>query len=183
MTGPLPPIRGAGVPDAPAIARIQVTAWREAYADILPAPMLEALNVEERTARWADLLNGGPGRPGVAAFVAERDGRPCGFVSVGLQRDEGLRRAGFGGEVSALYLLRADQGRGLGRALMAAGARHLRDSGQEAAALWVLEGNLPARGFYDHLGGKVVGRRTEERPDGPLEELAYGWTRFADLAG
>jgi len=45
-------VRVAWADDAPGIAAVQVRAWRAAYADLLPADVLEALDVDEFAALW-----------------------------------------------------------------------------------------------------------------------------------
>ena len=83
------------------------------------------------------------------------------------------------GEIFAIYLLRAQQRHGIGRRLMGTAFAALRDRGCRSAAAWVLRDNLLARGFYERLGGAVVGERTE--PDLGVE-LAYSWRELAVLA-
>jgi len=177
-------IRHARVEDAKAIAVVHVAAWRESYADLVPAEMLASLSVEERADRWRRI----PGEPdpeiATVAFVAcTPGGAVVGFGSCGLQRSAELARAGFGGEFQAIYVLRAAQRRGIGRALMSAMARDLGDRGLQGGALWVLEGNRPALNFYDMLGGAVVTQREDRRGEGAvLAEIAYGWASVASLA-
>ena len=60
---------------------------------------------------------------------------------------------GYTEELWSLYLLRAGQGQGLGRALMAAVA------GDQPFTALVLAGNGQAAGFYRHCGAKLLGRR------------------------
>ena len=166
--------------DAAAIGALHVASWRETYAGLLPDAMLAALSAETRTAMWRRIIDE-PDRFGNAAvFVAEEDGDILGFGSCGRQRDAALAAAGYGGEIGALYVLRAHQQRGAGRAIISALARALSDRGHAGASLWVLRENLPARRFYDALGGEVVGQRQEEQPGANFVELAYGWR---DLSG
>ena len=40
--------------------------------------------------------------------------------------------------------------------------------------LWVLASN-PARQFYEAMGGRVVGVKSERFGDTILKEIAYGW--------
>jgi ribosomal protein S18 acetylase RimI-like enzyme len=84
-------------------------------------------------------------------------------------------------EVYAIYVLRAAHRRGCGRRLMAALANALHARGFKSLSLWVLEENAGARGFYERLGGSVVGEKTEV--DGGLEfrEVAYGWDNLESL--
>jgi ribosomal protein S18 acetylase RimI-like enzyme len=107
--------------------------------------------------------------------------RIVGFGACGRQRDERLAASGYGGEIGALYILRAHQHRGIGRALMAALARALAELGHDAASLWVLRENAPARAFYEALGGEIVGEKSDASPGGTLVELAYGWRDLSRL--
>lgn len=177
-------IRLAQLEDAEAIAGVHVAAWRESYTGLVPAEMLASLSVEERADRWRRIL--GDPDPAVAtvAFVAcARGGAVVGFGSCGRQRSAELARAGFGGEFQAIYVLRAAQRCGVGRALMGAMARALADRGLQGGALWVLAGNQPAMDFYGRLGGAVVAQREDERGEGIiLAENAYGWASVALLA-
>jgi hypothetical protein len=49
--------------------------------------------------------------------------------------------------------------------------------------LWVLRDNLPARRFYEELGGTLIGERTDRREMAELPEVAYGWRDIRRLAG
>ena len=60
--------------------------------------------------------------------------------------------------------------------------RRLLDQGHGAAALWVLGANVPARLFYERLGGAVVGERQDGESGAILAELAYGWSDLSHLA-
>lgn len=62
-------------------------------------------------------------------------------------------------------------------------ASALRACGHAAATLWVLRGNLAARGFYAHLGGELLqAEKVDSRPEATLVEVAYGWRDLASLA-
>lgn len=175
-------LRPATLADAAAIGALHVASWRETYGGVLPNEALADLSVESRTAMWCGVL-GDPDAPGnMSVFVAETDGRIVGFGACGRQRDRALSEAGFGGEIGAIYVFRAHQHRGAGRAIMAAMARALSGLGHDAASLWVLRDNGPARGFYEALGGEIVGEKEEASPGGTLVELAYGWRDLSRLS-
>ena len=150
------PIHAATLADIPAIARVHVQSWRETYAGLMPRPVLDGLSVELREAMWQRALTAAT----VGVFVAEADGTVVGFASVGPARD-----AGEDAELYALYLLRAHQGTGLGRALWSAALDFARDRGAATLMLWALETN-PTRGFYERMGGVLAGRKVE-RVEGP----------------
>ncbi len=161
-------IRLASAQDAASIARVHVTAWQESYSGLLPQAMIAEHDVASRTAMWSSILNS-PRVPHVS--VALEDDEVRGFVACRAQGDAHLRTMGFEGEISALYLVRRSKGRGIGRALFREACAALKAAGHEGVALWVLEANQPARGFYEAMGGRPVALREE---DG-LTEVAYGW--------
>lgn len=161
------PVRLAQPADAEAIAQVHVQAWDETYAGILPPARIARASPRDRLTLWQRTLGGG----GPTVFVAAPEGRVAGFLTLGRQRSAGLREQGFAAEVSALYLLRAVQGRGLGRALMSVAAHRLLDEGASGLALWALTANRQACGFYRALGGAEVAQRSDS--DGP--QTAFGW--------
>ena len=113
-------------------------------------------------------------------LVAEAGGELAGFGSCGRQRTEDLARAGFDGEITALYVLRSTQKSGVGTALMDTMSTELTECG---FSLWVLRDNAVARRFYERRGGQVVAERQNNRGDTALQEMAYGWQQLsrADL--
>ena len=82
--------RVAWADDAPAIAAVQVRAWRASYADLLPAEVLAALDPDQLAAGWRDAL----GRPGDArhrTLVALERNTVTGFVLTGPATDPAIR--------------------------------------------------------------------------------------------
>ena len=175
-------VRRARPEDAPAIAAIHVEAWHETYTGLLPPEMISALTVEVRQAWWAQLLSRPPETRGGAAYLAAFDGAPVGFGTCNAQRAEVLAEAGFDGEISSLYVLRAAQGRGVARALMARMATRLQRAEYRAAGLWVLRENVVARRFFARCGGTLLDGQTGIRVQGRFTEVAYGWRDLATLA-
>lgn len=170
-------VRRAGPEDAPAIAAIYVTAWHETYTGLLPDTMISALTVEVRQAWWAQLLSNPPATRGGAAYLAALDGTPVGFGTCNAQRSDVLAAAGFDGEISSLYVLRAAQGRGAGRALMARMATRLLRAEYRAAGLWVLRENASGRRFYEGCGGALLDGDAGLRVQGRFTEVALWLAR------
>jgi GNAT superfamily N-acetyltransferase len=166
---------------APTIAALHVAAWREIYTGILPDEMISALTVEVRRAWWAQLLSTPPETPGGAAYLAALDGAPVGFGTCNGQRSDALAAAGFDGEISSLYVLRAAQGRGVGQAMMARMATRLQRAGYRAAGLWVLRESEANRRFYEGCGGTLLDGAAGIRRQGRFTEVAYGWPDLAML--
>lgn len=174
-------LRRAAPADAAALGALHVASWHETYAGILPDEMLADLSVEARSAMWGKVLHDPAAFGDTAVFLAEDGNRMIGFGSCGRQRDTTLADAGFSGEIGAIYVLRSHQNRGTGRAILAAMSGFLSALGHEAASLWVLRENGPARTFYEALGGEIIGEKTDEQAEATLIEVAYGWRDLSSL--
>jgi ribosomal protein S18 acetylase RimI-like enzyme len=163
-------IRAARPSDAPAIGRVHVESWRETYRGVLPDQLLDSLAAVVRAAMWQGALEREPPVSLVVAQVA--GGELVGFAGGGARRGDSPP---YDAEVYAIYLLGAARHRGCGRRLMAALAAALRSRGFKSLCLWVLRENAPARRFYERLGGRVVGERTQVDGEQEFDEVAYGW--------
>ena len=171
-------IRAATPSDAPAIGRIHVESWRETYCGLLSDNLLDSVSSVVRAAMWRGALESE--RP-ILLFVAqETSGDLVGFIGGGPSRAASLPHDA---EVYAIYVLRAAQRRGCGRRLMAALADALLARGSKSLCLWVLEENANARGFYERLGGTVVGEKTGVDGEYEFREIAYGWDRLESVCG
>lgn len=166
MTVPPAVIRPATPADAPAIARVHVTSWRETYAGLMPDEFLERMTNDEMRQRremgWERTLS----QRLETVRVAEQEGVVVAFASAGPARDH----PGFEAELMTLYALKSAQGQGLGRALFGDMVRTLRADGVQNLALWVLEAN-PTRQWYLRQGGREAG----EKLDGELREVRVVW--------
>jgi L-amino acid N-acyltransferase YncA len=162
-------IREATVADARAIAEVHVTSWRVAYAGIVLAAYLASLSVDERESRWAKILTG---QDGTRTYVAvDEKGQVVGFVSGGPRREGD---PAYAGELYAIYLLPDQKGKGYGRRLASTIARRLAQEGMPSMLVWVLAENY-ARGFYERIGGALIGEQTITIGGADLREVAYGW--------
>lgn len=170
-------IRSAIAGDARTIAALNLDCWRETYEGLVPAETMADLTLEERISYWTTgLADADAARPSV--FLAIDEGAPVGFACWRPHLLALRGRLGRGAEISAIYLLRRAQRQGMGRALMVRMAQEMRASGANWAALQVLRDNLPARRFYESLGGRRFGTETDWRG---VPQLAYGWRDLARL--
>ncbi len=175
-------LRLATIKDSAKLAELHVAAWKETYRGIVPDEMLASLSVERRTTAWHKILGEPAGSSSTVTHVMTVGPDFAGFASSGPQRSAEIEQIGYDGEISAVYVRRSFQKRGLGRWLMAAAAASLQDRGFEAASLWVLQDNLQARQFYEHLAGQIVGRREDVRETAVLVEVAFGWLSLSCLS-
>jgi ribosomal protein S18 acetylase RimI-like enzyme len=171
-------IRPATTADCRAIAEVHVACWRQTYGGLLPEAVIGRQSVDDRETQWRRTLDRDPRISDV--FVAEEGDAVIGFVASGPRRGDALKQDG---EIYALYLLRARQRRGIGRALCRAAALRLRERGMRSTAAWVLNDNRRARRFYEAIGGRAVGERTMTEAGATMVEVAYGWDDLDALVG
>lgn len=139
-------VRPATAADAVRIAGIHISSWQATYAGVFPDEYLQSLDVGQRVDRWRRILQTRPESDHVLV-AADHDVR--GFAHFGPSRDDDRADAG---ELYAIYVDPSSAGSGAGRALVGAGERLLAEHGYADAIVWVLDGNMSARGFYEHLG-------------------------------
>jgi ribosomal protein S18 acetylase RimI-like enzyme len=69
----------------------------------------------------------------------------------------------------------------LGRKLILNAINCLQEKGYKSLSLWVLEENLSARKFYDHLGGALKDSKVIEIAGNQYNEISYFWPSLADI--
>lgn len=139
-------------------AAVHAQAWQETYTGLVDPGFLAQFTVErclETTRRWPE-----------RNLVAELDGSIVGFAVYGTSGDKDLVDAG---EIFALYVLKACQGRKIGLALMKSCMEKL--AGFKRISLWVLEGNNSAIAFYERFGFRKDGAAKEIQLGTPMNEI------------
>jgi GNAT superfamily N-acetyltransferase len=157
--------------DAVAIATLHVESWRSAYRGLLPDAFLDGPVVENRLILWRERLNG-PAADRRLVLKAILRGELVGFACV-LLDDE----PAHGPRLDNLHVRPPLKGGGIGSLLFHSALDWVgRTAPGQPMHLWVIEGNVPARRFYDRHGGVVAERRTLEVVPGiPVPELRYVW--------
>ena len=171
-------IRTANVANAAGIARVHVESWRSTYASAVSDNFLASLSYRDRESGWINVLSKNPNPDRVV--VAETGKREIiGFASGGPEREG---NQAYRGKLYVNYLLDKSQSQGIGRKLTSAIAHGLLDDGIASMLVWVLEENLPARRFYEALGGEPVGQKNITIGEQELPEISYGWADIIKLA-
>ncbi len=164
----------AGPGDALGLAQVHVRAWRETYPGILPQSFLDRMSAPAYAARWVwRLLQ--------AQEITLAGEGPEGLVGYGSGEAVSRRGAVGEAEITTLYVLRQAQGQGLGRRLLTGLARTLAARGATSLVVWALRDNLPARGFYEAMGGVLAGERLERVGGWSVPSVAYRWGEIAIL--
>lgn len=164
-------IRKAVAADAPEITNVHLSAWREAYRDLLPQSYLDQLPLafRNRMAWWSQTL-AEPGQ--ISAFVAESASGIVGFSFFGPARESGMENYG---ELGAIYLFEKFKGQGVGAMLLKVGMQEFLDRKLSKAYCWVLENN-PTIGFYEKSGAVFKGLEKGAEIGGQkVKELVYAW--------
>lgn len=142
-------VRVAWADDARAIADLQLRAWREMYAGLLPAETLPS-DVDAAAAQWQRSL----ARPGDArqrALVALERNRVVGFVVTGPASDPDSDPVSDG-ELSELTVDPDERGRGHGSRLLQAAVDTLVADRFTRAVLWSTASDDALRAFLTEAG-------------------------------
>ncbi|MBM1171403.1 GNAT family N-acetyltransferase [Microvirga arabica] len=165
-------IRDAVEADVEGVAKAHVQGWRESYKDFLSPEALAGLSVEERVQLWRRAL--AEPEPRAMLLVAEADdGEIVGFIRGGPIRGKESELLGTEAEIYAIYLLDRVKRQGIGRRLMQGVFDHLAVHGFRSVGLWVLKDNLPARCFYETLGGRAGAEQSFDLRGQMVTEIAY----------
>jgi GNAT superfamily N-acetyltransferase len=177
-------VRPAVPSDAAEIARIQLTTWRAAYQDLLPAEVLDALDAGEAEATWRHTIEQGPAR----VFVATEGRWHVGFIAAGASpQDESADANGTPvpdadhvALVSTLLVEPRWGRRGHGGRLLAAAGDAMLEDGLARGISWVAEADKASLSFWERAGWATDGTvRTLDAGGRPLRELRMtGTLRF-----
>lgn len=136
--------------DAPAIAAVQVRAWRSSYADLLPADVLASLDPEQIAEGWRASLT----RPADArnrVLIALERNLVTGFAITGPAADPD-RDPVADGEVTDLTVDPHKRGAGHGSRLMQACVDTLKADRFTRAVTWLAAADDSTRGFLTAAG-------------------------------
>ncbi|QYH35025.1 GNAT family N-acetyltransferase [Salinibacterium sp. M195] len=143
-------LRAPQLADAPALAELHVSAWRETYSHLLPGDFFSAEYVEGRHRMWNRILT--DPRTDVSIRVAESGGEITGFACAGNgMRSKGEEELPRDRQLYAIYLAASHYGTGAGQSLL--------DEvlGDTPAMLWVAKANPRAVAFYRRNGFEFDG--------------------------
>lgn len=156
----------------PALAVVQVRAWQEGYAGLLPAEALAALTVEAAESAWSDAVTAPPS-PAHRVLVALTGAEVVGFAAVAPAGDPDADPA-RDAELVALHVDPDARGAGHGSRLLAAVVDGWREAGTRRATTWVLEADSALRGWLTGSGwGVDEAVRSLDTGAGALTQLRY----------
>jgi GNAT superfamily N-acetyltransferase len=159
-------VRPARPEDAEEIGRIQVDTWRTAYADIVPAAVLDGLAAEDVAAAWRAAI-AEPPTPRHHVLVAMEGRWRVGFAAFGPAEDSEPDDPEPATTIAVTPILVEPRWgrRGHGSRLLAAVADLARADGMTRMTAWIPEGDTPSREFLLSAGWA---------PDGLVRALDTG---------
>jgi ribosomal protein S18 acetylase RimI-like enzyme len=164
-------VRSARPADWAAIAELHVASWRDAYRGLMPPDFLAGPVERELTRQWRETL--GTRRRAGAVMLAVASREVAGFVAAWQE--------GSICHIDHLHVRPGLRGAGIGRRLLGAAARRLRDQGARSADLWVFAANHGALRFYHRLGGQVGPVVERETFGQALPERCVTWSSIGPL--
>lgn len=142
--------RVAWAEDAPAIAEVQVRAWRASYAELLPAELLDSLDPVELAQSWAAALGRPPDARNRVLIALER-ATVTGFALTGPATDPDCDPIADG-EIGDLTVAPEHRGAGHGSRLMQACVDTLRADRFTRAVTWLPATDDDTRAFLTAAG-------------------------------
>ncbi|SIS87880.1 GNAT family N-acetyltransferase [Alicyclobacillus vulcanalis] len=162
--------------DLSTIARVNVEVFRETHRGIVPQAFIADLSYERAEQRFRRMLAKKERK--AALFVAEDGYSIIGYAMGGLARE---KVQDFDSELYGIYILPTHHGMGVGRNLVSAIAKYLKEHNAHSMFVVVFSDNMSARNFYQALGGQKVYVRTIELCGENIQEVIYGWSSLDGL--
>jgi GNAT superfamily N-acetyltransferase len=147
-------VRPARPADAERVARVQLSTWRTAYADLLPEEAL-AVPEEQVAALWLRAVEVPPSAAHRVLVAFERD-ELVGFAALAPAEDDD-RDPALTGELAALLVEPRWGRRGHGSRLLAAAVDTWRPAGVTTAVAWAWERDTATRSFLTAAGWELDG--------------------------
>jgi ribosomal protein S18 acetylase RimI-like enzyme len=145
-------IRPLEAADLEAVVAFSLSAWAPVFASLEAAlgPKVYGLLFPDWRSAQADAVSATCTSAENDVWVAVADGRPVGFVAVGLIDEDAVRA----GEIHMLAVDPAHQGIGVGDALMQRAIRQIKAYGVDLAVVGTAgdPGHAPARALYEKFG-------------------------------
>src|SRR6478736_5911776 len=156
-------VRVAWADDAPAIAELQLRAWRATYADLVPAEALPT-DVDAAAASWRAALTK-PGDARNRVLVALERNRVVGFAITSPAADPDCDPVADA-ELAELTIDPDERGKGHGSRLLQAAVDTMRADRFSRAVLWAMAGDDALREFLTGAGWGADGAHRELDLDG-----------------
>ncbi len=142
-------VRSARESDAPAVGAVQAAVWQDAYAGVVPEPVLAEFQPAAFARAWRSGLSAPP--EGVHRLLVACAGEQVvGFAAVGPSQDPDA--SPLTADLTALGVHPSARRQGHGSRLLNAAVDTLRAEGAETLHVWALAGDEDTRAFLTRAG-------------------------------
>jgi ribosomal protein S18 acetylase RimI-like enzyme len=173
-------VRTAWSADADPIAAVQIRAWRQAYAGVLPADVLDSLDHAAFAAQWTQAITR-PAQARTRVLVALDRTDVVGFALTAVADDPDADPA-RDGQVAEFVVDPGHQRAGHGSRLIQACADTLRADRFTRATIWLTSTDDALRGFLSEAGWATDGAHRELDLTGDGSTLVKQVRLHTDLA-
>ena len=156
--------------DSLEVARIHTLSWQKAYKGIVDQNFLDSIDIEKRAASWKTGIE--TNDPCIIRLVSEKNNHILGFAC-GLENRTKIELPDCDAELWAIYVHPDHENQGAGKSLLEYFKEELRLAGKTRFCVWAIKENLPARRFYEKLGGVPKGSKKVKIGDQQLAEVGY----------
>ena len=162
--------------DWKSIADLHIQSWRDHYHQILSADYLETQIVPEKYEEWKTRFEKPKSNQQIILAKSGQQliGFSCFFIN---------KHIAHGTYIDNLHVLTRFKRKGLGKLLMQKTANAVIKKNVEPKYwLWVFSENIPAKKFYEKIGGELYESRLLEQPGGGQSYIdRYVWTDFSNI--
>lgn len=151
-------VRIAWADDAVAVGAVQARAWRETYASVLPADLLDDIDAGAFAEQWRAAITTPPTAKHRVLVALERN-TVAGFAATAPSEDPDADPGD--GEIVAFHIDPDAFGAGHGSRLLTAAADTLRADGFIRARIWAVVGDDALRAFLESAGWAPDGAHRE----------------------
>lgn len=166
-------IRRAKTEDAEQIAKVHVKSWQTTYQKMIDEEVLSSMKWEDRVDTWRQTIEA---LENDAIILGAFEGdQLIGFLSGGTARKS---LDNCDSEIYAIYLLKESRGKGVGKKLMEAFFKWLKDNHYHSCLVWIAEKN-PYQEFYPAMGARKSNYRGVSRiRNNKINTIAYIWDKL-----
>ncbi|MBN2154833.1 MAG: GNAT family N-acetyltransferase [Candidatus Lokiarchaeota archaeon] len=167
--------RIATIEDIYAISSVHVKSWQSTYLDIFPAEQLNAVSIEQVADNWTKIIKI-QNKKSIVYVADDSVAGIVGFLKGGKPED----LSSYDCEISAIYILREFQRKGIGRQLVRKAIEYFISQQWKTMIVWTLINN-PYRRFYDLLGGEPRETKNYKKWNTNHELIGYTWENIQEI--
>ncbi|WP_074435717.1 GNAT family N-acetyltransferase [Oceanobacillus jeddahense] len=151
------------------MGKVNVESWQTTYRGLMSETVLRNLSVKDKKEKWENIIRAGNS----TTFVAvDEEETVVGYLNMFIKKSAV-------GEVTAIYLLKNWQGKGIGKALLLKCFQRFLEQSIHTIQVGVLVGN-DSRLFYERMGAELVEEKGIQIDGNVLDLLVYEWKDISE---